>query len=70
MTVMGAGRTKGRACQGKQRHPNKDAAERALFRLARAGADRAGLNTYQCRHCGGWHLGHRPHRKARARKQR
>jgi len=52
-------RTKGRMCVGKIRHPDKPAAEKAMWRMVREGARRARLNVYRCGHCdGGWHVGH------------
>lgn len=46
-------------CVGKVRHPDKPAAEKAMWRMVREGARRARLNVYRCGHCdGGWHVGH------------
>lgn len=62
-----ATQSKGRACQGKRRHPDRAAAEQHLQRLIRNRAAKGGLMAYECRHCNnyatgrnGWHVGHRP----------
>jgi len=49
-----------RPCWRKQQHPSRGAAEahrRALLRQAHVIAADA-LNTYRCRHCGHFHVGH------------
>lgn len=53
--------TRARACDGKQRHPNREAAVQRLLALARkTGTATHSLNVYRCRHCQGFHIGHRP----------
>lgn len=49
-----------RSCEGKRRHPDRDAAAAHAGRLNRGrdAADR--VEPYRCRHCRGWHVGHRP----------
>lgn len=39
-------------CRGKRRYTSQTAAVRALIRLGNAG-----LGSYPCRVCGGWHVG-------------
>lgn len=52
-------RTRARMCTGKVRHPDKAAAEAAMWRMVREGAARRRLNVYRCDHCeGGFHVGH------------
>lgn len=50
--------TKGRSCQGKRRHPSQAKALAHLRDLLSKGGVR--LNAYECRHCGGFHVGHLP----------
>ncbi|HZP49660.1 hypothetical protein [Actinocrinis sp.] len=57
-------KSKARACDGKQAHPNRKTALEHLWRLVREGASPAVLNVYACptvkpgqvRH---FHVGHR-----------
>ena len=39
-------------CTGKVRHANKNGAVIAMKKM-----NNAGLSTYPCRKCGGWHVG-------------
>jgi hypothetical protein len=55
-------RTKGRSCAGKRRHKTQQAAVKHQRALEAKGGVR--LNTYWCRHCGGWHVGHWPEPRA------
>jgi hypothetical protein len=55
-------RTKGRGCDGKQRHDTKAKALAQLRSLQRNYAAR-GIVVYRCRHCDGWHVGHRSRRR-------
>ncbi len=51
-----------RGCDGKERHRSKGAADaqmRSLLRRDDIVQDADRLNTYHCRHCGGWHVGRR-----------
>lgn len=48
-----------RACMSKVRHETKAAAMRARWKYHSRGC---GLSAYQCRFCGGWHIGHGPKR--------
>jgi hypothetical protein len=43
-------------CQGKVRHESKAAASVAWYR--HYSRDGVNLDVYQCRECGGFHLGH------------
>lgn len=51
---------KAEQCSGKQRHPDRAAAEAHVFALARAGGMLKRLRVYLCRFCGCWHVGHKP----------
>lgn len=42
------------ACRGKIRHADQTGAIICLKRM-----NQADLSPYHCRHCGGWHVGHR-----------
>lgn len=55
-----------RACHGKQRHPTQAQAERHRQRLIRAGATPDAIETYPCKHCPNWHVGHTKHRAKRS----
>lgn len=53
-----------RECAGKQSHPHRAAAvEAGRWRRERFGARLADTYPYHCRHCGAWHIGHRPRRR-------
>lgn len=53
-----------RPCWPKEAHPSQGKAEAHLRALARRDErDAADLNTYACRWCDGWHVGHRPLQK-------
>lgn len=54
--------TRAKACTGKVRHANRSSAQKHLDHLVAGGAARDGLNCYECRHCGGFHIGHIKHR--------
>jgi hypothetical protein len=57
-------RSKGRGCDGKKRHDDKDQAVGQIWSLARhRGAVPSRYQAYSCKHCGGWHVGHRPRGK-------
>ena len=57
--------TKGRACDGKQRHSSRQGAVDQIHSLARTrGANPARYEPYQCKHCGAWHIGHRAKRSS------
>lgn len=45
-------------CGSKVRHPDQPAAIRAANSLRRTGTH--WVNTYRCKWCGGWHVGHLP----------
>lgn len=48
-----------KGCEGKARHPTEAGARVAVRETLRHGARKAGfLTTYQCKHCGFWHIGH------------
>lgn len=47
-----------RACQGKQRHPDWNAANAALRSLLCRKGDQGVMRVYGCRFCGGYHFGH------------
>ena len=51
-------RTKGRSCDGKERHDTRQAAQANIGRLAKRGAAEDRLEAYPCGFCGGWHVGH------------
>lgn len=56
--------TKNRGCTEKVRHDNRQTALAAMWSLVhRRGACPARYNVYRCRHCPGWHVGHRPRRR-------
>lgn len=57
--------TKTRGCGSKVRHVTRKKALAHLWRLVRRGAFLPWLNVYRCRHCGSWHVGHRPGRRSR-----
>lgn len=57
-------RTTARACGGKRRHKTQAAATTHLQRLIAAGTWVGSMVAYRCPiGCGGWHVGHREHRK-------
>lgn len=62
---MAKTRTKGRACAGKLRHATRAGALAHRLRLILyRGAFGPSLDVYRCpAGCGGWHVGHREHRK-------
>lgn len=43
-----------RACESKNRYPDRASAEEAIRSCAEYG--RPGLRCYKCRYCNGWHL--------------
>jgi hypothetical protein len=47
-----------RACQGKVRHADYNAANAALRALVRAKGEQGRLQAYRCRFCRGYHFGH------------
>jgi hypothetical protein len=51
--------TKGRSCEGKQRHDTKQQAEEHRLSLIRAGAFHKAINAWRCAFCDGWHVGHK-----------
>jgi ribosomal protein L44E len=57
------------SCSGKRKFDDKQAALDGVHSILRArrrdpGKARSGfLTAYQCRHCGGWHIGHRAQRE-------
>lgn len=51
-------RRREKSCKGKQRHASTGAAEAAIRSVAERGIDAEGLNTYWCRFCTGYHVGH------------
>jgi hypothetical protein len=55
------------ACVGKRAHPNPASASRHAASLIRRGAWRGNVNTYHCKRCDMWHVGHRPGRRGRRR---
>lgn len=52
--------TKGRGCDTKRAHATRGAAMQDLKALVRRGANGDLLNVYSCRHCGSYHVGHKP----------
>lgn len=56
---MASGFSRARQCGRKHRHPSEGKALAQIRSLAQRGADVARLQPYACRHCGGWHVGHR-----------
>lgn len=59
-------RTKGRSCEGKQRHHTRQQAMAHLWSFVnKFGAAPVQVGVYRCRHCGFWHLGHQPGRRRR-----
>lgn len=62
--------TKGRKCVGKRRHPTLQKALAAVELLVAAGTFRGAIRAYECNHCGGFHVGHRPGRRSGRRKRR
>ena len=57
-------RTKAKSCEGKVRHASKAAAKRACIAARRRGG--TWPTSYQCKFCGGWHIGHTPRRRWRS----
>ncbi|MGC9540209.1 hypothetical protein [Streptomyces sp. UG1] len=55
--------TKARSCTGKIRHETRAKALAHLRRLIKRGYVR--LSAYECKHCGGHHVGHRPKPRTR-----
>lgn len=51
--------SKRRSCEGKVRHDNPDSAHIALRARIGRGATPYTLHVYRCRHCEGWHIGHK-----------
>lgn len=53
-------RTKGRSCTGKQRYASKKAALAKIRGMVRAKQAIPGWwQSYSCKFCGGYHIGHR-----------
>lgn len=50
---------KQRACDGKVRHDNPDSAHLHLNKLIANGSTPYRMEVYKCRHCSGWHVGHK-----------
>lgn len=50
---------KRRSCRHKHAHPTRQDAHAALASLIARGASPYYMHVYKCRHCGGWHVGHR-----------
>ena len=50
--------SKARECEGKTRHPSKAEAEAHIWALVRQGTRRRTMKSYQCPHCGAWHVAH------------
>lgn len=70
--VSRAGSASAQSCLGKTVYPTEAAALRVLIDFSRRVADHA-LDTFRCRHCGNWHIGHPPgmtHRRVDARERR
>ncbi|MGD9530589.1 MAG: hypothetical protein AB7G36_10040 [Candidatus Nanopelagicales bacterium] len=51
--------TKGRACTGKRRFETRAGAADVLARMRRQKHAGPLMGVYACRHCGGFHLGHK-----------
>jgi hypothetical protein len=49
-----------KACKGKVRHTDRQAAAAALFALNQKKGYQGPMNVYGCKFCGGYHIGHRP----------
>lgn len=58
-------KTKNRGCNGKVRHETRAEAKAHLWSMVRRGAFVLWLNVYRCKHCGHFHVGHRPGRRSR-----
>ena len=52
-------RLRRKQCEGKVRHPDRDAALAHIFSLVRKGKARGLMSPYKCRWCGAWHMGHK-----------
>jgi hypothetical protein len=50
-------RRRRKACQGKQRHPDKQSASQHWYALWKKDGEK--MRVYKCPHCHGWHVGHR-----------
>ncbi len=48
-----------RSCKVKVKHPNRETATFAMFKLVRQGAYLGMLHVYRCGFCRFWHVGHR-----------
>lgn len=61
-------RSKGRSCDGKQRHETDAQAHAHIQRLGRVlGAPLSRYHSYACQHCGGIHVGHHTGKPRRSR---
>ena len=59
-TMASKRRLRRKECEGKRRYPTQGDAF-AAAKVARVRADGGQyIDAYQCEHCGGWHIGHRP----------
>jgi hypothetical protein len=63
--------TRKESCVGKHKHLSETSAKRSRWRrITLQGAAEWTCNTYQCRFCCFWHVGHRPAPKFTARARR
>jgi len=53
-----------KSCEGKVRHESQEDARVAIKRDFWNAHERVGA--YKCKFCGGWHVGHTPHKIRRA----
>jgi hypothetical protein len=56
-------RSKLSECGSKQRHADKPTALAHRAAMIRAGTAMWRIHVYRCRHCGAWHVGHKPEPK-------
>jgi len=49
---------KGRSCDGKKRYESKAAANAQIDSMYKAKMAITRMVPYECKYCGGWHVGH------------
>lgn len=49
-----------KSCYGKIRFDDKETADKAMWSYRKAYASR--MNSYHCKFCGGYHIGHMPYK--------
>ena len=53
-------RIRRKECEGKRRYATQGEAHAAMLAAQKSATGGRYIDAYQCEHCGGWHIGHRP----------